>query len=175
MGRFLSYTPGSIMFVTSTVSPFPVASVAGGVAGGVAGLLLFMAVIMVSIVVVHRRDSVKKRYQIDVLMSQVRAHEKDTKEMKGMVKLNSVQLLNITTICFYILLHSCTRSITYCWPKHNRFSQSVCRDHYLQQPDTCSQHGWRRYVTYLFSIFLPHHTINGKVNLEWLTKHISFK
>ena len=95
MGRFLSYTPGSIVFVTSTVSPFPVASVAGGVAGGVAGLLLLMAVIMASIVVVHRRDSVKKRYQIDVLMSQVRAHEEDTKEMKGMVKMNSVQLLNI--------------------------------------------------------------------------------
>ena len=65
---------GSLQYTSTglnVVQAFPVAAVAGGVAGGVAGLLLLMAVIMASIVVVHRRDSVKKRYQIDVLMSQV--------------------------------------------------------------------------------------------------------
>ena len=82
VSRFLSYTPAG----SSTVSPFPVASVAGGVAGGVAGLLLLMAAIMASIVVVHRRDSVKKRYQIDVLMSQVIANDK---EMTGGVQFKS--------------------------------------------------------------------------------------
>ena len=80
---------GSLQYTSTglnVMQAFPVVPVAGGVAGGVAGLLLLMAVIMASIVVVHRRDSVKKRYQIDVLMSQVMANDK---EMTGRVQLNT--------------------------------------------------------------------------------------
>ena len=81
----LLYNVGSLQYTYSggnVVQAFPVAAVAGGVAGGVAGLFLFIAVVMASIVVVHRRDSVKKRYQIDVLMSQVMANDN---EMTGRV------------------------------------------------------------------------------------------
>ena len=83
------YNVGSLQYTFSggnVVQAFPVATVAGGVAGGVAGLLLFMAVIMASIVVVYRKDSVNKRYQIDVLMSQIMANDK---EMTGRVQFKS--------------------------------------------------------------------------------------
>ena len=58
----LQYTPnGNIIN-----GAFPVAAVAGGVAG----ILLTVALVLSAIMVAHRRDSLKKSYQIQVLMSQ---------------------------------------------------------------------------------------------------------
>ena len=64
VGTSLHYTPGSITFVTSTMSQFPVAAVAGGVVGGGVGLIVFIVAI---ILVACRRKSVI-RSQVDVQM-----------------------------------------------------------------------------------------------------------
>ena len=66
VGRSLSYTPGSITFVT--VSLFPVAAVVGGVAGGGVSLILLIVAI---VLVACRRESVM-RSQVDVLMMQTK-------------------------------------------------------------------------------------------------------
>ena len=78
VGRYLSYTPGSITFVTSTASQFPVAKVAGGVVGGAVFLgLLILAVISVA----FRRESVMKS-QVDVLMMQMKTLAEENKRGK---------------------------------------------------------------------------------------------
>ena len=66
------------MFVT--VSPFPVASVAGGVAGGGVALVLLLVLVVAIIVVVHRRDSVKKSQQVDALLMQMETLETNMAE-----------------------------------------------------------------------------------------------
>ena len=71
VGRFLSYTPGSITFVTNNVASFPILGVAGGVAGGGVGLILLLVLVVVIIVVVSRRDSVRKRQHMSALMVQM--------------------------------------------------------------------------------------------------------
>ena len=68
VGRSLSYTPGSITFVTSAVSQFPVAAVAGGFVGG--GVSLIFCIVAI-ILVVRRRESMMKS-QVDVLMMQMK-------------------------------------------------------------------------------------------------------
>ena len=75
----LQYTPNG----NTIIGAFPVAAVAGSVAGGVAGILLTVTLVLSAIVVAHRRDSLKKSYQIQVLMSQVKTQEENTKEMKS--------------------------------------------------------------------------------------------
>ena len=72
VGRFLSYTPDSITFVslTNNVPSFPILGVAGGVAGGGVGLILLLVLVVVIIVVVSRRDSVRKR-QVSAFMMQM--------------------------------------------------------------------------------------------------------
>ena len=67
VGRSLSHTPGSITFVTSTVTQFPVTAVAWGVAGGGVSLILLLVISKAIILVVRRRKSVMKS-QVDVLM-----------------------------------------------------------------------------------------------------------
>ena len=47
VGRFLSYTPGSITFVTNNVASFHILGVAGGVAGGGVGLILLLVLVVV--------------------------------------------------------------------------------------------------------------------------------
>ena len=75
VGGYLSSTPGSITFLTSTSSQFPVAGVAGGVVGGAVFLgLLILAVISV----VRRRESVMKS-QVDVLMMQMKTLAEEPK------------------------------------------------------------------------------------------------
>ena len=80
VGRFLSYTLGTVTFlpnnVTSfpssdVVASFPISGVAGGVAGGGVGLILLLVLVVVIIVVVSRRDSVRKRQQVSALMMQM--------------------------------------------------------------------------------------------------------
>ena len=78
VGRFLSYTPGSITFVTSTASQFPVAGVAGGVAGGGVSLILLIVAI---ILIVRRRESVMKS-QMDVLVMQMKTLAEENKRGK---------------------------------------------------------------------------------------------
>ena len=70
VGRSLSYTPGSITFVTSTVTQFPVTAVAWGVAGGGVSLILLLVMSMAIVLVACRRESVM-RSQVDVLLMQV--------------------------------------------------------------------------------------------------------
>ena len=78
VGRSLSYTLGSITFVTSAVSQFPVAAVAGGfVGGGVSLIFLIVAIILV----VHRRESVM-RSQVNVLMMQMKTQAGERKRSK---------------------------------------------------------------------------------------------
>ena len=80
VGRLLSYTPGSISLVTSTVVPFPISGVAGGVAGGGVGLIFLLVLVVAIIVVVYRRDSVKKRQQVSALMVQMETLETNMAE-----------------------------------------------------------------------------------------------
>ena len=80
VGRLLSYTPGSISLVTSTVASFPIPAVAGGVAGGGVGLILLLVLVVAIIVVVYRRDSVKKRQQVSALMVQMETLETNMAE-----------------------------------------------------------------------------------------------
>ncbi|KAL5475134.1 hypothetical protein EMCRGX_G027193 [Ephydatia muelleri] len=80
VGRLLSYTPGSISLVTSTVASFPIPAVAGGVAGGGVGLILLLVLVVAIIVVVYRRDSVKKRQQVSALMLQMETLETNMAE-----------------------------------------------------------------------------------------------
>ena len=68
VGRFLSYTPGSITFVQNILASFPILSVVGGVAGGGVGLIFLLVLVVVIIVVVSRRDSVRKQQQVKALM-----------------------------------------------------------------------------------------------------------
>ena len=68
VGRFLSYTPGSITFVQNILASFPILSVVGGVAGGGVGPIFLLVLVVVIIVVVSRRDSVRKRQQVKALM-----------------------------------------------------------------------------------------------------------
>ena len=75
VGRSLSSTPGSITFVTSTVSQFPVAAVAGGVAGGGVSLIL----LIVAIIWVVRRREFVMRSQVDVLMMQMKTLAEERK------------------------------------------------------------------------------------------------
>ena len=79
VGQSLSYTLGSITFLTNTVEtvavPFPISGVAGGVAGGGVGLFLLLVLVVAIIVVVNRRDSVKKRQQVSALMVQMETLE----------------------------------------------------------------------------------------------------
>ena len=70
VGRSLSYTPGSITFVTSTVTQFPVTAVAWGVAGGGVSLILLVVMSMAIVLVACRRESVM-RSQVDVLLMQM--------------------------------------------------------------------------------------------------------
>ena len=75
VGRSLSYTPGSITFVTSTASQFPVAGVAGSVVGGA----VFLGLLIVAIIsVVRRRESVMKS-QVDVLLMRMKTLAKEPK------------------------------------------------------------------------------------------------
>ena len=71
MSRSLYYTPGSITFVTSTVTQFPVTAVAWRVAGGGVSLIFLLVTSMAIISVVFRRESVMKS-QVDVLMMQMK-------------------------------------------------------------------------------------------------------
>ena len=71
VGRSLYYTPGSITFVTSTVTQFPVTAVAWGVAGGGVSLIFLLVISMAIISVVCRRESVMKS-QVDVLKMQMK-------------------------------------------------------------------------------------------------------
>ena len=75
VGRSLSYTPGSITFVTSAVSQFPVAAVAGGFVGG--GVSLMFCIVAI-ILVVRRRESMMKS-QVDVLMMQMKTLAEEPK------------------------------------------------------------------------------------------------
>ena len=81
VGRFLYYTPGSVTLVA--VSPLPVAGVVGGVAGGGVSLVLLLAMlalVVAIILVVHRRDSLKKSCQVDALMMQMETLETNMAE-----------------------------------------------------------------------------------------------
>ena len=84
VGQSLSYTIGSITFLTNTVEtvviPFPISGVAGGVAGGGVGLILLLVLVVAIIVVVYRRDSVKKRQQVSALMVQMETLETNRAE-----------------------------------------------------------------------------------------------
>ena len=75
----LEYTPNGNLIIGA----FPVAVVAGSVAGGMASILLTVAIVLSAIVMAHRRDSLMKSYQIQVLMSQVKTQEENTKEIKS--------------------------------------------------------------------------------------------
>ena len=52
---------------------YPVAAIAGGVAGGVTFLLLLLGLVVVTILVIHRRSSLQKSYKISELMSELLA------------------------------------------------------------------------------------------------------
>eukprot|EP00731_Ephydatia_muelleri_P021558 Em0014g149a len=84
VGQSLSYTLGSITFLTNAVVtsavPFPISGVAGGVAGGGVGLILLLVLVVAIIVVVYRRDSVKKRQQVSALMVQMETLETNMAE-----------------------------------------------------------------------------------------------
>eukprot|EP00731_Ephydatia_muelleri_P036148 Em0206g3a len=84
VGQSLSYTLGSITFVTNAVVtsavPFPISGVAGGVTGGGVGLILLLVLVVAIIVVVNRRDSVKKRKQVSALMVQIETLETNMAE-----------------------------------------------------------------------------------------------
>ena len=84
VGQSLSYTLGSITFLTNAVVasavPFPITAVAGGVVGGGVGLILLLVLVMAIIVVVYRRDSVKKRQQVSALMLQMETLETNMAE-----------------------------------------------------------------------------------------------
>ena len=82
VGLNILYTVGTLQYTPNgniIIGAFPVAAVAGGVAG----ILLTVALVLSAIMVAHRRDSLKKSYQIQVLMSQVKTQEENTKEMKS--------------------------------------------------------------------------------------------
>ena len=101
VGRFLSYTPGSITFVTSTALQFPVAGVAGGVAGGgVCFVLLIAAIILVAC----RRESVMKS-QVDVLLMQMKTLTEES--IRGKHVCNYVCVYVCTYVCVSVVFFLC--------------------------------------------------------------------
>ena len=99
VGRSLSYAPGSITFVTSSASQFPVAGVAGGVAGGGVCLVLLIAAV---ILVVRRRESVMKS-QVDVLMMQMKTLAEENKRGKHVCNCVCMCLI----VCVFMYAHMC--------------------------------------------------------------------
>ena len=99
VGRSLSYTPGSITLVTSTVSQFPVTKVVGGVAGGGVSLFLLLVLVVAIVLVAHRRDSLKKRRQVNALMMQMETLETNMAE--------ECKRGNVTSVCACVCVHAC--------------------------------------------------------------------
>ena len=101
VGRSLSYTPGSITFVTSSASQFPVAGVAGCVAGGGVCLVLLIAAI---ILVACRRESVM-RSQVDVLLMQMKTLAEENKSGKHVCNCVCMCLI----VCVFMYAHMCVQ------------------------------------------------------------------
>ena len=95
VGRSLYYTPGSITFVTSPVTEFPVTAVAWGVAGGGVSLILLLVISMAIILVVCRRESVMKS-QVDVLMV----------EMNTLAEEHNIGMC-VLCMCVHMCVHFC--------------------------------------------------------------------
>ena len=116
VGRSLSYTPGSITFVTSTALPFPVAGVAGGVAGGGVSLILLIVAI---ILVACRRESVM-RSQVDVLLMQMKTLAEENKRGKHVC--NCVCMY--AHMCLYVLCFFFFLDLTKYWFMVMNYDQS---------------------------------------------------
>ena len=104
MGRSLYYTPGSITFVTSTVTQFPVTAVALGVAGGGVSLIFLLVTSMAIISVVFRRESVMKS-QVDVLMMQMKTLAEE--RTMGMCMCVCVCVRVCLCVCAHVWMFEC--------------------------------------------------------------------